>query len=172
MLGRLEHDVLKAIRAQGSAAAAYLEGLYSLFPSPQTRTRMRVAKLLDIVYRAMDRVSEQDARSPLQRWRDFRQEVRGAQLIAYEDAHDPDLAVRLPGAVEKYREMLVHMMRLQEGVAGLEDLSRGAEHQTADGGRLGARLRQLLGQLDRALDRIETLAHGIDAEAGRLPPTG
>lgn len=169
ILERLEREVLTAIRAHASAGAAYLEGLYALFPSPQTRARMRVATLLDVVYRALDRVSEPDGRSYLQRLRGFRQAARVAQFIAYEEANDPDLGARLPGAAEKYRAMLVLMMHLQEDIAQIEDLSRGTGHQPSDASRLSPRLRQALGRVERAVDRIEALAYGIDTEARRLP---
>ncbi len=169
-IGRRERHVIRAMHEHVASAAAYLEAFHRLAPSPETRARMNAARIMAAMYRGLDHVTAEDDRSEVQRLRDFQIEVQVARTVVESEIADPAYATFRPQTVARYRAMLGELQQAERALGKLIIRSEGGPAPVKAGqsdkvlARFRAQTDKLLTGVEAHLDRVERLAHSIDAE--------
>jgi hypothetical protein len=164
-----ERRVVRAMHAHVASAAGYLESFHRLAPSPETRGRMNAARIMAAIYRGLDHVTAEDERNEAQKLRDFQMEVQVARRIVEGEINDPAYGKFRPQTVARYRTMLGELQQAERALGKLVTRAERGPAPTKGGrdkvlARYQAQTDKLLAGVQVHLDRVEQLAHTIDAE--------
>jgi hypothetical protein len=163
---QLETEVAHAMRLQTSAAVGHLEAIHTIFPSPALRTRVTVAKILDVLMRATVEVMSADEKALPRAFKQATDAFTRAQAIAQSEAKATDVQ-RMRGVVTGYIEIVG---QLDSALLGFREMLREIDESTdeltpGEAAVKRHRLERLGLQMEAALDRVEKLAIRIDDEA-------
>ena len=154
----LEHQITSGLRRQASSAAAYLEAMYLLSPSPPLRTRAAIARILDVIYRGAENMASPEERPMAARFAEYREALDRAHQLVSAEIGAGESRLGVPAATPAYRDI---RGQIEDAQKALRDLG-------ATGPAVSrAKHERLVATVERSLERIDTLAQRIDAEARR-----
>jgi hypothetical protein len=162
-VGRLEAEIIRAMRSQVGATARYLEAMQVLFPSTALRTRVTITTILDVMYRATADLLEADESTRMRELERFGDAIARARAMTHAESGAADVR-RISGVTDGYVQMLGHFDAVL-AVVGEVTRERDAPRVAGDPALLRQAAERLMTRMETALDSVEKLALRIDGAA-------
>lgn len=116
-LEALEREITEAFKSDASKVVDEAQLLYTITPSPKTRARFELAKVLEAFWRAATVPPSVGDLNQLRQWRN---EIRVVSLRLYQLSADDEIVEAIPNGKERFLVLLRDMKRIVQLANGFE----------------------------------------------------